>query len=197
MPTPRRFPAVLPALLCLAGAGFLGVAALDAATPAPAATAAPAATPARPATPAPAATAARSATAARPGTVPDGAPPVLAGLVARAESTGGPGFRATFRVENRGAAPAEIVGGAFGCHVGGCLDGPGLGRVALPPGGAAEVTLTGKRWRPGAFEDAATLYVAHAGATHEVPFTVRGDLPDGEDFMPAERAAELTRRLAR
>ena len=127
---------------------------------------------------------------------PAGAAPEFSGLTANATPAGGNGYTAALTVTNVGRWPAEVVGGTFGCRFGGCVGCDSPARFPLPAGGSAEIALTGDRWRPGPFEEEVTLYVAHAGALHDVPLTIRGDLPPADGaFMDDARFAELRTRL--
>ena len=121
----------------------------------------------------------------------------LVGLSAVAEPLDTPDFEAVFELENRGTHPAEIVGVVSGCKVGGCLGRRVDGRLPIPPGESVTLKLTGKRWRPGPFQDSTVLYVTHGTTTHSVEVTVRGDLPDGDGFMSAEEAATRTKLVDR
>ena len=126
-------------------------------------------------------------------TPPPGAAPVLAGLTATAEPAGGHEYRAVLRLKNEGRWPLEVVGGTWGCRFGGCADCDGPARFPLAPGGSAELTIAGDRWRPGPFEETIDLYVAHADALHTLPVTIAGTLPDADGaFMDDARYARLS-----
>ena len=114
------------------------------------------------------------AAAGRPG----GDPPDLAGLTAAAAPTDERrhGFAATFRLTNRGSRPAAVVGGSSVCRPDGCVYGSRVGRLTVPPGATADLTVTGARRGPGPFAAPVTLYIEHDGATHAVTATVEGDL---------------------